>query len=85
MAAFVRDCNDCNKAKIGVHLRPPPVRYLLSLRQFEVVHVDLARPLPANGNFCYLLILVDRSSWWIEFEPLVDISTPTIAKAFIQV
>ena len=85
MAAFIRDCNDCNKAKIGVHLPPPPVRYPPCPQLFEVFQVDLVGPLPTDGDVRYLLKLVDRSSRWIQCELLVDIFVSTVAEAFIRV
>ena len=41
--------------------------------------------MPADGRYRFLLTMIDRSSRWLECEPLMDISASTVAEAFVRV
>ena len=51
---------------------------------FDVIHIDLRGPLPPSQEFTYLLICVDCFTKWPEAIPLANITSETVAQAFLS-
>ena len=83
MASWCRDCQDCQQSKVtkqpGAPTQPIPV----PPRRFAHIHVHLVGPLSSSDGFSHLLIVIDRTSMWLEAIPLH--STTVIAVADVLV
>ena len=51
--------------------------------RFDKVHLDIIGPLTLSKEFSYLLTVIDRFTRWPEDIPLVNITTETVAQAFV--
>lgn len=80
---FVRSCLVCQANKVNKHTVSPVVQFTDPSQRFDVVHVDIIGPLPECKGFRYLLVCVDRFSRWPEAYPLVDITSVSVATAFL--
>ncbi|WP_435336440.1 DDE-type integrase/transposase/recombinase, partial [Klebsiella pneumoniae] len=65
------------------HTRSPAATFTPVYSRFDHVHVDLVGPLPYSDGYRYLLTCVDRFTRWPEAAPLADITTDSVARAFI--
>ena len=81
---WCRQCDACQRGKVTRHaalpIRVVPVPHL----PFTSVNIDLVGPLPVCAGYRYLLTMVDRTTRWPEAVPLPDVSTPTLANAFLH-
>ncbi|MEL7522707.1 MAG: RNase H-like domain-containing protein, partial [Cyanobacteria bacterium J06553_1] len=84
VAAFVRNCVHCSRAKVTRHCKPEPERYPASPRRFSFLHLDLVGPMPVVNGMRYVLSIVDRSTRWFEFIALPDVSASTVATSFVN-
>ena len=85
IAGWCRQCLRCQRSKVQTHVKPPPGPMPVVSSRFEIVHLDIVGPLPlAAGRFRYLLTMIDRFTNWPAAVPLQDITTPTVADAFIS-
>ena len=80
---WTRTCVQCQASKVTRHTRSPPGTFTPVSSRFDHVHVDLVGPLPHSNGYRYILTCVDRFTRWPEATPLTDISTDTVARAFI--
>lgn len=81
---WTRSCIHCQKAKIQTHAHSPHSSFPNPGVRFEVVHIDLVRPLPPSRGFTYLLTCVDRYTRWPEAIPLTSITADSVAQALLQ-
>ena len=81
---FAKNCLDCQRSKVSVHvhLQPDPVH--VPKRRFSHVHVDLVGPLPVSKGFSYLFTVIDRTTRWPEAYPLSSITAGECARALFD-
>jgi transposase InsO family protein len=85
IAAWCRDCMQCNISKVTTHLRAAVEPIDLPPPRFAHLHVDLVGPFPVSaGGNRYLFTVVDRSTRWVEAVPVPDILTATCSAALFS-
>ena len=81
---WARNCVDCQRSKTQRHTSSPIGTFGTPDARFSHVHLDIVGPLPPSKGFTYLLTCVDRFTRWPEAIPITDVSTETIAQAFVE-
>ena len=81
---WAKSCIGCQKSKVQRHTKSEYGRFQVPTGRFDHIHLDLVGPLPQSNGFSYILTAVDRFTRWPEAYPLVDITTNSIAKAFVE-
>ena len=81
---WARSCLQCQRTKVHQHTVTPLATFATPDARFDHVHLDLVGPLPPCKGYSYLLTCVDRFTRWPEAFPLPDITTSTVASAFIS-
>ena len=66
------------------HSWTPLSTFALPDARFSAIHLDLVGPLPCVKEFSYLLTVIDRFTRWPEAFPLPNITTATVAQAFVS-
>ena len=85
------ECSSCQQSKIHRHTKSPIQNFELPSARFQTVHIDIVGPLPPVKNdndpyfspYRYLLTCIDRSTRWIEAQPMTEISAQSVASAFV--
>jgi len=81
----VKRCEICQASK---HSRLPGEagrRRLYAGRPWQVVAVDLVRPMPLTPRWnCWILVLTDHFTWWADTLAIPDASAPTVARVLDQ-
>ena len=80
---WTRTCTACQASKVTRHTHSPPGTFPPVSRRFDHIHIDLVGPLPSSSGHRYILTCVDRFTRWPEAIPVPDITTDTVANAFI--
>ena len=82
--SMVQRCHDCQANKITKHNRAEINAYPPNHEKFSSLHIDLTGPFDENGNYKYLLMMIDRYSRWLEAVPLENIRADTIFNSFLM-
>ena len=80
-AQWARECQDCQRAKIGRHTTPPIGNFQVPQRRFEHLNLDIVS-MPTSNGFKYLLTAVDCFTRWPMAVPMKDISAETVSDTF---
>lgn len=80
-------CSTNQQVKIHKHTKVCIQQFQLASTRFQNVHLDLVGPLvPANTNdlnlrsYKYILMCIDRTTKWVETQPLLDITAKSVTK-----
>jgi hypothetical protein len=84
VSTLVRNCLQCQKAKIHRHVTLQAAHIPVPVRRFSHIHVDLVGPLPRSSGFSYLFTVVDRTTRWPEAVPLASTTAADCAAALLQ-
>jgi hypothetical protein len=85
VAAWCRDCQQCQRAKVTLQPAAPPSHIANPVQQFSHIHIDLVGPLPSSSDgHTHLFTVVDRSTRWAEATPLRSPSAASCADALIS-
>lgn len=82
---WCRSCQPCQRAKIVHHTVSPTQLINVPDERFSHVHVDIVDRLPISADgHRYLFTMIDRTTRWVEANPMVDKTAETCANAFIH-
>ncbi|UYV81606.1 hypothetical protein LAZ67_20001679 [Cordylochernes scorpioides] len=84
-ALWTRACHRCQVSKTTRHTRTPLQSFSPPDGRFSHVHNDLVGPLPPSEKYRYIFTCVDRFTRWPKALPIQDITTKTVANAFLSV
>ena len=81
---WCKQCDACQRGKVTRHAAAPIRVIPVPDLPFTSVNLDVVGPFPVCAGFRYLLTMVDRTTRWPEAAPLPDVSTATLASAFLH-
>lgn len=81
---WARACTQCQCCKVTRHVRSPLGSFPETTERYAHIHVDVVGPLPPSEGQRYLLTIIDRFTRWPEAIPVDNISTETLAAAFMS-
>ena len=77
-------CEECQRNKIVRHTKSQVFEFLAPNERFQTIHLDIVGPLCETGSHRYLLTMIDRSTTWIEAEPMRTMSALEVAQTFYR-
>ncbi len=82
---FVAQCNVCLSKKASRVSKETPLGHFHTMVEPSVeVVLDPVGPLPTtSAGYCYLLVIIDRASRWIEAIPMKSNSAESVLEAFL--
>ena len=84
-ALYVESCSACNQSKRSGRKARAGLGTYHAGAPLERVHLDILGPFPRSltGN-CYVLMLIDQFTKWLECFPLPNQSSETVAKTLVD-
>ncbi|HLP81323.1 MAG TPA: reverse transcriptase domain-containing protein, partial [Nitrosomonas sp.] len=84
IGAFVQECNICARFKSNRN-KVPLQPYTIPNAPFDTVSADIIGPVPSSRlGSMYILAIQDQLSRWVQFVPLRDTLSETVARAFLS-
>ena len=85
-------CTVCQQAKVYKHTKSPIQMLEIPSTRFHTVHIDIVGPLPPEKSpnssyispYRYILTCIDRTTRWVETQPISEITASSVAEAFIN-
>jgi hypothetical protein len=65
---YVQSCDRCQKAKDLAEYPVEPLRPIVCLEPFEIIHVDYSGPYEPSSGKKYCLYMIDAFTGWLEVE-----------------
>jgi hypothetical protein len=85
VAAWCRDCQQCQRAKVTSQLAVPLSHIANPVQQLSHIHINLVGPLPATAEgLTHLFTVVDWSTRWAEAIPLRSTLAASCTEALIS-
>jgi hypothetical protein len=69
--AYVRSCDNCQRAQDLTEYPVKPLRPIICLEPFKIVHVDYVGPYTASSaaRKCFCLFIIDAFTGWLKVYP----------------
>ncbi len=85
MAAWCRDCQHCQRAKVVAQPPSPPTAIANPSQWFSHLHVDFVGPFPQSASgYSHLLTVMDRSTRWAEAIPIRSTTADCCTAALVD-
>jgi IS30 family transposase len=80
--AWCRECQQCARSKIHVHVKSPVGQIGVQQARFSHVHIDMGLLPTTPEDYTHLLTMIDRTTRWPEVVQLCTTSAVECADAF---
>lgn len=81
VAKYVRSCDKCQEFKPSQQATPGKMGTSNTTRPWEIVSIDIIGPKPrSSSGHCYILVMQDKFTKWVETQPMRQAKAPTIVK-----
>ena len=84
MGNYVKNCHECQSTKISKLKNPHVGHFPVPDKRFSHIHIDVCGPLPPSKGFKYLLMVVDRSTRYVDAIPMVEATSEACANALLH-
>ena len=81
---YVRSCHACQSTKPSKLKEPQPGFFPVPQKRFSHIHIDVCGPLPPSRGYKYLLMVVDRTTRYVDAIPMIEASTNACADALLH-
>ena len=81
---YCRECVKCNESKPPIPIRAPMTSIPIG-RPWQMVAVDVLEVPVSSNNNCYLLVLQDYFTKWVEVVPMPDQTAARIVSAATKI
>ena len=83
VSRWAKECNVCQTSKIHRHTKAPLEQFMVPIKRFSHINIDIVGPLPFLAGFTYLLTIIDCNTRWPEAIPLKGITSSECVQALI--
>ena len=84
ISAFVKRCHPCLSTKTNKQKQPHIGDFPVPQRRFSHIQVDVCGPLPPSRGYKYLLMVVCRSTRFVDAIPMTEATTEACANALLH-
>ena len=81
--SWCRDCQGCQNGKIMRQVAAPVQPIAVPDKHFSHIHVNFVGPLPSSDGHSHLLMVIDRSTRWLEAIPLQSTTATAVTDALV--